>query len=228
MDQLVLNDIENKVFELSLLIDNYTDGSLKKFSENNLHGNILKNNTSFNDQTIVNFDSNINSVSDCSTENINEISNKEEMLSSLSKYSKNELAAVINKNIIEIDTLIQQIPLPKEISQVYVNSKLKYFSKYSDARVYESVRKSNKLDQIYEDVQEIAEINKYIQQTVENDEELIDGILIKLTEQEEETANARNELHSASQRAKNKSRFYSFLYCTCGIFLLMVGYKIIK
>ena len=40
MDQIVLNDIENKVFELSLLIDNYTDGSLKKFTENNIHGNV--------------------------------------------------------------------------------------------------------------------------------------------------------------------------------------------
>lgn len=192
MDLSLKHEVETKIFDLSILIEEYLQNTLTKKNGEDI--------------------------------SVSTISNAE----TLKKYSNDELSTTINNHIVEIDTLISQVLLPKELNQVYINAKLKYFEKYSDSRIYESTRKSNKLDMIYDDANEIAEITKYIKQKVEDDEEVIDCLVIKMADQEEEVANAHDELQTANTRAISKIRFYRTLYVGFGLFGLYFTYKLIK
>ena len=186
MEDSLKYEIETKIFDLSLLIDEYV--------------------TKYNN----NFDTEASIIEDYSTTKL---------------FTKSELTCLINKNIVEIDTLIKEIPLSKELNQLYINCKLQYLEKYTDARTYSSVRKSSKLDQIYADTNEIAEINRYIQSIVEKDNEAVDELLCKMNENEEELINTRHELINARDRTISRNRIWNIIYFVCLCFL---GYKIIK
>lgn len=145
-----------------------------------------------------------------------------------SNKSPENIIEEINNLILSIDSMIGTTMLSKDLNKTYINIKLKYLEKYDNCRYYNSVRRSNKIDQIYEDVDEITAISEYIKKQTISQNELIDGFENHMTAIEENIKHVTYELKQANVRAQKRARLYKIFYLFGYGFIIYVIYKIFK
>lgn len=100
---------------------------------------------------------------------IEKIGNVEMMVNEFKEDTKQNANKIrdINSCLTVIDSMIEFYGIPNEISNRYNKIKQDYALSFNDGRVYYSVDRSTRIDNIVKEIDQFADITNYISETIE-------------------------------------------------------------